>query len=336
MDSALDNFPILRQLNDADTSAITTACVICSVGSLFAVMAFLFLSVNTVLTHFSAVETQVQIRLLPPVFFIWLSLQLSIYYAVSRAFDADMRLINSVHSPQQYLRDWSIPGIYILVLTLALLAITYALGHIIDFQRFGFEPRLRFFEILNEGSAMIIIWYVLLPITSLTTSFTLLGFLKQAKVLSSIATDIPIKLQKLDDYQLLANMFVRIAISGLLIMSFSIASFEYADIGGNAVLLMLIVLLPLLAAFGWPIWVIRNRVQEQKKQTIENIIKEIENLDLSVSEDRGQHAYLLTRQMFVESRWEWPISSHVQKLIIFGLIPPLTWVLAALVENLLF
>ena len=45
---------------------------------------------------------------------------------------------------------------------------------------------------------------------------------------------------------------------------------------------------------------------------------------------------LLTHQMFVESRWEWPIASHLQKLILFGLLPPLTWVLAATIEYALY
>jgi hypothetical protein len=31
--------------------------------------------------------------------------------------------------------------------------------------------------------------------------------------------------------------------------------------------------------------------------------------------------------------WEWPIAAHVQKLILFGLLPPLTWMLAATIEN---
>ena len=40
--------------------------------------------------------------------------------------------------------------------------------------------------------------------------------------------------------------------------------------------------------------------------------------------------------MFYEDRikaiWEWPFEAHVRRLVIFGLLPPLTWVLAALVE----
>tara|TARA_B110000259_G_C13887535_1_gene351550 strand:- start:502 stop:732 length:231 start_codon:yes stop_codon:yes gene_type:complete len=45
---------------------------------------------------------------------------------------------------------------------------------------------------------------------------------------------------------------------------------------------------------------------------------------------------LLTHQMFLESRWDWPIASHVQKLVLFGLLPPLAWVLAAMIENAMY
>jgi hypothetical protein len=44
-------------------------------------------------------------------------------------------------------------------------------------------------------------------------------------------------------------------------------------------------------------------------------------------------ADLLTHRMFLDSLWEWPIASHMQKLILFGLLPPLTWVVAAMIEN---
>ena len=40
--------------------------------------------------------------------------------------------------------------------------------------------------------------------------------------------------------------------------------------------------------------------------------------------------------MYYEDRiravWEWPFEAHIRRLVIFGLLPPLTWVLAALVE----
>jgi hypothetical protein len=45
---------------------------------------------------------------------------------------------------------------------------------------------------------------------------------------------------------------------------------------------------------------------------------------------------LLTYRMFLDSLWDWPIASHVQKLILYGLLPPLTWVVAAMIENAMY
>ncbi|MEE2892176.1 MAG: hypothetical protein VX766_08560 [Pseudomonadota bacterium] len=32
----------------------------------------------------------------------------------------------------------------------------------------------------------------------------------------------------------------------------------------------------------------------------------------------------------------WPLGGYVQRIVLFGLLPPITWVMAAAVENLLF
>ena len=40
--------------------------------------------------------------------------------------------------------------------------------------------------------------------------------------------------------------------------------------------------------------------------------------------------------MFIDSCWEWPIESHVQKLILFGGAAATTRVLAAVIENTLY
>ena len=47
-------------------------------------------------------------------------------------------------------------------------------------------------------------------------------------------------------------------------------------------------------------------------------------------------ADLLSYRGFVESVWEWPMSTQVTGLVFFGLLPPLSWVMAASVENLLY
>jgi hypothetical protein len=339
MVSALDNFPILRQLNSADISSLKVSCTIVLAAFLLAAAAYQFLGVNTALPHFSSAKSQLEVRLIPAFFLIFMALQLSIYYVFSRALDADMRLFNKKYPLHTCLQSWSIPIWPNMFIALGIYAFCAVIGHFVDFERFGLEPHLRFLDILSEGSAMISIWFLIMPAISVLTSTSFLGFLKQANNLSCVATDVPIKLHGLEEYQLLANALVRLASGGFIVMSFSIACVMYIDAGqSNKVAMLaavLIVLLPLLFAFGHPIWIIRCRVQEKKAEAIEQIFNEIDDLNLAIDSDRNRnrHAYLMTQQMFVESRWEWPIASHLQKLILFGFLPPLTWVLAAVIEN---
>ena len=36
---------------------------------------------------------------------------------------------------------------------------------------------------------------------------------------------------------------------------------------------------------------------------------------------------------FIESLWDWPVAPHIQRVILFGMLPLITWVLAGMVEN---
>ena len=107
--------------------------------------------------------------------------------------------------------------------------------------------------------------------------------------------------------------------------------------------LVLILLGGLAILYLLPVWVLRTRIRDAKQAQLDLISGALsgnavafENI-IAVSPDEPlTRSDLLTRQMFIESRWEWPIAAHVQQLIIFGLLPPSTWVLAAVVENLLY
>ena len=49
-------------------------------------------------------------------------------------------------------------------------------------------------------------------------------------------------------------------------------------------------------------------------------------------DDAGQ----LARLAFLESRSDWPVSGNLRRIALVGLLPPVTWVLAAVVENALY
>ena len=63
-----------------------------------------------------------------------------------------------------------------------------------------------------------------------------------------------------------------------------------------------------------------------------SVAQEMKNENLAAADQER----LMVKQMYLESRWEWPLASNIQKIIVFGLLPPAAWVMAAVVENLLF
>ena len=91
----------------------------------------------------------------------------------------------------------------------------------------------------------------------------------------------------------------------------------------------------------YPVLVLRNRVREEKEKELKNVFQSLGSDSanfgsLKLSATPQHKSDLLTHLMFVESRWEWPIASHVTKLVLWGLLVPLTWVLSATIENVLY
>ena len=41
---------------------------------------------------------------------------------------------------------------------------------------------------------------------------------------------------------------------------------------------------------------------------------------------------LLDYRGFIESLWDWPVAPHIQRVILFGMLPLITWVLAGFVR----
>jgi hypothetical protein len=103
---------------------------------------------------------------------------------------------------------------------------------------------------------------------------------------------------------------------------------------------MAFTLVAILLPYVYPVWILKNRIRDKKIAEMGQITRSLRGDDDAMSkisiQGRGAPTTtvdLLMHQMFIESRWEWPIASHLQKLILFGLLPPLTWVVAAMIEN---
>lgn len=95
-------------------------------------------------------------------------------------------------------------------------------------------------------------------------------------------------------------------------------------------MVLLFVILFVIASFYFiPIMMLRNRIKAEVQKQLRELAETMQSL--STPEDK-----LLIRQMYLESRPQWPLATEVQKVIVFGLLPPLAWIMAAVVENLLY
>jgi hypothetical protein len=144
---------------------------------------------------------------------------------------------------------------------------------------------------------------------------------------------------------MLSNPLIRFIAIGLITMSFGMVLYQLIpypslqrrvlESGMIAMMIWLVFMLVSLI----PLFVLKSRMAVAKAMEINLIRQAIDgnmaNARLSQFGERlakfspGELMYYEDR---VKAIWEWPIEAQIRRLIIFGLLPPLTWVLAAAVE----
>ncbi len=267
--------------------------------------------------------------------------------ALARTTEADIKLLSDVDSGVGALStllraDQRTIVIAVSATTIALLAFS-PINHALN-QNLTLVDSVK-----NHAEAGIGPWIIFLPMPLLLGSAIGLAtaiVIQQIRTLLQVAREINIELLNLDHYTAIASPFIRyvtivlFAFSGfppLILLDDPTLSSGLSVVG----VLMLLVYVPILTGYFIPIFILRNRIRDAKRLAL-NAITQARSGDQAVLDSlKMPHGDLpapdlLTQQMFLEARWEWPIASHLQKLILFGMLPPLTWVLAALVENILF
>jgi len=173
--------------------------------------------------------------------------------------------------------------------------------------------------------------------------------LSQIACLLHAARRIPVDFVRLSQYSTIANPGIRLflitmsVLSLFPLMAMYVNDPEFSQGLRNIMILMLLGIAPVVLAFFYPTLVLRNRIRDAKQAELETLqncllgnLEAAKSLSLQRQEGAPSTQELLIHQMFIESRWEWPVAAHIQKLILFGLLPPLTWVMAATIENLIY
>ena len=190
-----------------------------------------------------------------------------------------------------------------------------------------------------------IVWYVTTPIFSLTVAILFTALVTQAKALSHAVRRVKIDVPGLDRYSHLANPLVRVLSVMLILSSPIVGSLAIGDSEPIAFVVLVVAIvsvatLTLTALYVYPLWLLKGRIYRTRRQELDRVLRALRGDDEAMAEShlRGRASGLTVSELldyrnFIESLWDWPLAPHVQRIVFFGMLPPLTWVLAGLVEN---
>jgi hypothetical protein len=172
---------------------------------------------------------------------------------------------------------------------------------------------------------------------------------RQLAALVQIVKTIRIDLLETEFYSSLANAmlrFVSLYIFGLCIITMSFLVFtEGEDDAPRMLLIMMPWYLPgmvLMSLYLVPYNIFRKRISKVKSLELNRVAEALKgNRDLlkdsliSDDTDRLTTIDLLYYRDLIRGVREWPFTNRIRSLVLFGILPPLTWVFAALVEILI-
>ena len=276
-------------------------------------------------------------------------LTLALNILLARTTEVDMRALSvngSLEGCVQLLKPRL--SVFLPIVTTITLLLTLA-SPILAAQRLDISVLDAIQAFAADGLAAPILVFSLWPMVGVALGIGFAIGVTQIIGLTKVARTVQIDLFQLPDYSTLASPTIRVIIIVLVMSSILPVSMFFIDdpvINAQLIKLMIAawsIVLPALLAWWYPIFILRNRIRLKKTEELNALLLAIQGDDTALSNSciprRGNEistADLLTHQMFIESRWEWPIASHVQKLVLFGLLPPFTWVLAAAIENALY
>lgn len=178
--------------------------------------------------------------------------------------------------------------------------------------------------------------------------FSIDVILRQLVCLARIVERIRIDLLNAEFYSSLANVMVRhvgLYIFGLCILSVSYIVFTEGALGaGEMMLLMMPWYLPgliIIILYLIPFSRFKARMHSRKILELNSInaalsgnFRALEN-SLLKGEDHPSKIDLLIYRDRITAIKEWPFTDRIRALVLFGILPPLTWVIAAVIEILI-
>ena len=208
--------------------------------------------------------------------------------------------------------------------------------------RFTYDEVWSGLALLDAGAFAVclsIILYTVVQVHLLTFCF------RQVIVFRRVAKRFEVDLLAPELNNIISNPLIRFVLVGLLVMSFSLIIYQvvpYASLQRRVLagsLFMTLIWIILILVSLMPLFILRSRITVAKAMELSIIRRALRgdksNLKRSQFGERLEEfrpADLMIYEDRIKNIWEWPFEVHIRRLVIFGLLPPLTWVLAVAVE----
>lgn len=263
-----------------------------------------------------------------------ISFFLGFYFAMGRGWHADMLLFiefdRSIERETETVRPSALAARFELLFAMVCALINLYLNDLLN---------------LEYGTLFVSSLFVFYFFEYALIIFSLDMVLRQLLCLVHVARLIRIDLLNADFYSTLANVMVRhvgLYIFGVCIVSLSYIVFTEGELSATEMLLLMMPwYLPgilIISLYMLPFNVVRKRMRFFKLQELNCVAAALTGnlraLDHSLLKDEPLPSKidLLYYQDRIQRIREWPFTDRIRALVLFGILPPLTWVIAALIE----
>jgi hypothetical protein len=198
--------------------------------------------------------------------------------------------------------------------------------------------------VFAAGSAVAFQLYLVLPLNHLVGGVMLSAALNVRHYLMAVARGIRIDMLDAEAYSVITVAPLLVVGVGSVILSIAGVLAILAPPAANVLTIAVAVGLGtgvLMVAMAWPLFVLRDRFVAAisgEKQALKEALRGQEGaVDRSLLAEEGMsRSELMTCLVVAETLSEWPVGVETRRFVLFGVIPPSAWVLAAIVENLLY
>ncbi len=187
---------------------------------------------------------------------------------------------------------------------------------------------------LSFGFDGVVLWLLMVPLYGFALGLLLTTCVHQSRIMCQTVRTLSFDLTQLAELQHASMPLLPISA----FLSLFVSAWAFAvELGGFPKVIYLFITplsLGAVCLFFLPVLLMRRRIKSKKEEGLKRIMAMIAESKSQDEHERTGRSALLTEQMFIESRGEWPVGALIQKLVLFGLLPPLSWALAAKMENL--